>query len=156
MSFFLKLLIKHLDIGWVIVLIYTELKEFEFYPPTSTKWNGRFMCLVMASFISTSLQDIVTHYFTWWKLVDENSIVSRYLGINSIPNTGFSLVTVGKKDLRNQNIWTDSLFDPNRCGIFGMLIIRGGWYTRWQTIDCWGYNFYLTSTISISYKRCDV
>ena len=48
-------------------------------------------------------------------------------------------------------------FNLNRCGIFGPLIMWGGrWSTLRETIDCWGLNFQPTSTISISYVRCDV
>ena len=31
------------------------------------------------------------------------------MGINAIASVGISLVTVGKKDLTNQNVWTESL-----------------------------------------------
>ena len=30
------------------------------------------------------------------------------MGINAIASVGISLVTVGKKDLTNQNVWTES------------------------------------------------
>ena len=32
------------------------------------------------------------------------------MGINAIASVGISLVTVGKKDLTNQNVWTESLW----------------------------------------------
>ena len=39
------------------------------------------------------------------------------MGVNTIPDVGISLVTVGKKDLRNQNERTESLwyrgFEPD-------------------------------------------
>ena len=41
--------------------------------------------------------------------MEKNSIVSSYMGVNTIPDVGISLVTVGKKDLRNQNERTESL-----------------------------------------------
>ena len=44
-----------------------------------------------------SILYIFTHHFTWWKLVDKNSIVLRYMGFNTITAVGISLVTVGKK-----------------------------------------------------------
>ena len=60
----------------------------------------------MASIFSSLLLHIFTYHFTLWKLVDENSIVSSYMGTNAIANVGISLVIVGK---RNQNVWTKSL-----------------------------------------------
>ena len=65
--------------------------------------------MAMLSFFSSLLLDIYTYHFTWWKLVDKNSIVSSWMGINDITNVGILLVTVGKKDLGNQNKWTESL-----------------------------------------------
>ena len=59
-------------------------------------------------FFSSLLLEIFTYHFTWWKLVDKNLIVSSYMGINAITNVGISLVTVGKKDLTNQNVCTES------------------------------------------------
>ena len=53
----------------------------------------------MASFSRSLLLDIFAYHFTWWKLVDKNSIVSSYMGINTITDVGISLVTVGKKGL---------------------------------------------------------
>ena len=41
--------------------------------------------------------------------MEKNSIVSSYMGVNTIPDVGISLVTVGKKDLRNQNERNESL-----------------------------------------------
>ena len=67
------------------------------------------MFKAMASFFSSLLLDIFTYHFTWWKLVDKNSIVSSYMGINAITNVGISLVTVGKKYLSNQNVSSESL-----------------------------------------------
>ena len=32
------------------------------------------------------------------------------MGINAITTVGISSVTVGKKDLRKQNVWTESLW----------------------------------------------
>ena len=52
----------------------------------------------MASVFSSLLLDVYTNHFTWWKLVDKNSIVSSYMDINAITNVGISLVTVGKKN----------------------------------------------------------
>ena len=60
--------------------------------------------MVMASFFSSLLLDIFTNHFSWCKLVDKNSIVSSYMSTNAIANEGISMVTVGKKDLRNQNV----------------------------------------------------
>ena len=85
------------------------MEKLSFYPPTSTEQNGSYMFKAMASFFSSLLLDIFTYHFTWWKLVDKNSIVSSYMGINAITNVGISLVTVGKKYLSNQNVSSESL-----------------------------------------------
>jgi len=76
------------------------LKKLSFYPTASTKQNGSYIFKAMASFFSSLLLDVFTYHFTWWKLVDKNSIVSSYLGINAITNEGISLLTVGKKILK--------------------------------------------------------
>ena len=55
------------------------------------------MFKAMASFFSSLLLDIFTYHFPWWKLVDKNSIVPSYMGVNAITNVGVLLVTVGKK-----------------------------------------------------------
>ena len=39
------------------------------------------------------------------------------MGVNTIPDVGISLVTVGKKDLRNQNERTESLCDVQKVVI---------------------------------------
>ena len=65
--------------------------------------------MAMTSFFSGLLLDKITYHFTWWKLVDKNSTVSSYKGINAITNVGISLVTVGKKYLSNQNFSSESL-----------------------------------------------
>ena len=67
------------------------------------------MCKGMPSFFSSLLLDIFRYHFTWYTLVDENSIVSSYMGISAIINVGISLVTVGKKYLGNQNVSSESL-----------------------------------------------
>ena len=67
------------------------------------------MFRAMASFFSSLLLDICPYHFTWLKLVDKNSIVSSYMGINAITNIDISSVTVGKKILSNQNVSSESL-----------------------------------------------
>ena len=67
------------------------------------------MFKAMASFWTSLLLDIFTYHFTWWKLVDKNSIVSSYAGINAITNVGISMVTVRKKYLSNQDVSSESL-----------------------------------------------
>ena len=58
-------------------------------------------------------------------------------------------------DMRGKPLKIFVYINPNRCRIFGLLIMRGGvWSTHRETIDCWDYNFHSTSTISISYERC--
>ena len=65
--------------------------------------------MAMESFFSSLLLDIFAYHFTWWKLVDKNSIVSSYMDINAITNICISSVTVGKKYLSNQNVSSESL-----------------------------------------------
>ena len=65
--------------------------------------------MAMVSFFNSLLLEIFTYHFNRWKLVDKRSIVSSYMGINAITTVGISSVTVGKKDLRNQNVGTESL-----------------------------------------------
>ena len=67
------------------------------------------MFRAMASFFATLLLDIFTCQFNWVKLVDKNSIVSSYMGINAITNVGISLVTARKKYLSIQNVSSESL-----------------------------------------------
>ena len=59
--------------------------------------------MAMEAFFSSLLLDIFTYHFTWWKLVDKNSIVLGYMGVNTISAVGISSVTVEKKYLTNQN-----------------------------------------------------
>ena len=93
-----------------------------FHPPTSTERNGRYRCRAIASFLSSLLLDIYTYHFTWWKLVDKNSVVSSYMDINAIINIGISLVTVGKKYLSNQNFSSESLCSWDDFGSLGCRI----------------------------------
>ena len=50
--------------------------------------------MAMESFFSSLLLDIFAYHFTWWKLVDKNSIVLSYMGIDAIINQGISLLIV--------------------------------------------------------------
>ena len=59
---------------------------------------------------SSLLLYISTYHFTWWKLVEKNSIVSSYMDINAITNISILLVTVGKKYLSNQNFSSETLW----------------------------------------------
>ena len=40
------------------------------------------------------------------------------MGINGVTNVGISLVSVGKKDLTNQNVWTESQWGPKKNFFF--------------------------------------
>ena len=75
------------------------------------------MFKAMASFFSSLLLDICPYHFTWWKLVDKNSIVSSYADINAVTNVGISLVTVGKKYICNQNVSSESLWKTTEPGV---------------------------------------
>ena len=70
------------------------------------------MCKAMASFFSSLLLDIFTYHITWWKLVDENSIFSSYLGINAITamQCRYLICNCWKKYLSNQNVSSEALW----------------------------------------------